>query len=105
VGAASSAMGQLLRAGLYGQEINWGDFFKNVGIGAVSSVASGLVSSGIGGTLNQVAKGIFGTDLSPAMNTVLTMSIAGITGTGSNLAMQLLTMAVMDGGVDWDKVD
>ena len=103
-GAVGSATSQIMRAGAYGEDIDWGAFFRDVGIGTVAGGVSSLMAGGLGGGLNSLAKGIFG-ERSPAMNVLLTSAISGITGGGANLGMQLLNMAVFDGGIDWGNVD
>jgi len=60
LGAVSSTSSQLLRAGMTGQAIDWGEFLKTVGISAVSGGVSSLVAGGIkGNALSQIPESRF----------------------------------------------
>ncbi|MDR2420681.1 MAG: hypothetical protein LBD49_01065, partial [Oscillospiraceae bacterium] len=102
-GAAGSATHQLMRASVYGQDIDWGYFWQDVGIGTVAGAASGVIGRGIGGNLNRLAGGLLQNN-NPGMNTAITAAIAGAGGGGTNFAMQLGNMALFDenGNLDLD---
>jgi hypothetical protein len=116
-GAAGSAINQLMRADLYGQDIDWGHFWQDVGISTVSSMVSGGVGRGISGKLTDLAGGVL-RNSKPGMNAAITAGIAGASGSGTNFAMQLGNMALFDengnlnfdlsrvslGNIDWNSV-
>jgi hypothetical protein len=61
-------------------------------------------AGGISGGLKYMAKGLF-ENATPAMNTVLTTTISGLSGSGTDFAMELLSMAVFGDGIDWENID
>ncbi|MDR1615866.1 MAG: hypothetical protein LBR98_02495 [Syntrophomonadaceae bacterium] len=94
-GAAGSVTNQLMRADLYGQDIDWGHFWQDVEISTAAGVASGGVACGMSGEMKNLAGKIL-SQPSPAVNAVLTKAIAGLTGSGTNFSTQLLNMALFD---------
>jgi hypothetical protein len=80
---------------LYGQELDWGHFWKDVGISTVAGMVSGGVGRGISGNMTRAASGLLNTN-NPGMNAAITAAIAGASGAGTNFAMQLGNMALFD---------
>lgn len=114
-GFSSSALSQLMNASMTGtlDEMNWGDFWKNVGIGTVSDIASGFVSKGISGAFGKQA-GALMNEKNPFRNALLSYATVGATGYATNVTMQLANMLCFDENgnfnidfsrVKWDNVD
>jgi hypothetical protein len=128
-GAAGSTTQQLLRAGLYGQDIDWGHFWQDVKISSFSGIASGVVGRGISDGLTKAAEMVL-RNINPGMNAAITVNmqaaitatakatISGTTGAGTNFTMQLGNMILFDesgnlnfdlnrvsmGNMDWNSV-
>jgi len=78
-----------------GQEIEWGQFWKDVGISAGANVVSGLISEKLSDNLTGLANELVKSN-NTAMNPILTAAIAGVTSAGTNYVMQLGSMAFFD---------